>query len=110
MPQREVLPTCPDPFAPLDGLVGYSGRSSEGHILSLGVSAVTKLCDYVKTSEAAEILGVSINTIRTWAAAGKIRVARNPANGYRLFRRDDLKKFLSRAARPERAVRINRPR
>ena len=71
---------------------------------------MTKLCDYVKTSEAADILGVSINTIRTWAAAGKLRVARNPANGWRLFRRDDLEKFLVRAARPERPVRIRKPR
>ena len=69
---------------------------------------MTRLCEYVKTSEAAEILGVSINTIRTWAATGKIRVARNPANGWRLFRRDDLEKFLSRAARPVRPVRIKK--
>ncbi|MCE9552917.1 MAG: helix-turn-helix domain-containing protein [Planctomycetes bacterium] len=71
---------------------------------------MTRLCEYVQTSEAAEILGVSINTIRTWAAAGKLRVSRNPANGYRLFRRDDLEKFLSRAARPERLVRVKKPR
>ena len=69
---------------------------------------MTRLCEYVKTSEAAEILGVSINTIRTWAAVGKIRVARNPANGWRLFRRDDLEKFLKKAARPERPVRLRK--
>ena len=69
---------------------------------------MTRLCEYAQTSEAAEILGVSINTVRTWAAAGKIRVARNPANGYRLFRRADLEKFLTRAARPERPVRIKK--
>lgn len=54
-----------------------------------------KLSDYVKTAEAAEILGVSQNTLRSWAAAGKIPVTRNPANGYRLFRRSDLERLLT---------------
>ncbi|REJ65349.1 MAG: helix-turn-helix domain-containing protein [Planctomycetota bacterium] len=53
-----------------------------------------KLRDYVLTAEAAEILGVSQNTIRTWAENGKIPVHRNPANGYRMFRRKDLEAFL----------------
>jgi hypothetical protein len=26
---------------------------------------------------------------------------RNPANGYRLFKREDLEKFLAKVARPE---------
>ena len=52
-----------------------------------------KLSDYVKVAEAAEILGVSSGTVRTWAADGKIPMYRNPANGYRLFRRDELEKF-----------------
>ena len=30
----------------------------------------TKLTDYVKTAEAAEILGVAQNTLRKWAARG----------------------------------------
>lgn len=34
---------------------------------------MNKLTDYVKTAEAARILGVSQNTLRTWAAAGKIK-------------------------------------
>lgn len=55
---------------------------------------MTKLSDYVKTAEAAEILGVAQNTLRKWAAEGKIPVHRNPANGYRLFKRSDLEKFL----------------
>jgi excisionase family DNA binding protein len=58
-----------------------------------------KLSEYVKVAEAAEILGVSQNTLRTWAAAGKIAVHRNPANGYRLFRRSDLEKFLRQVHR-----------
>lgn len=57
-----------------------------------------KLCDYVKIAEAAQILGVSQNTLRAWAEAGKIPMRRNPANGYRLFLRRDLERFLSRVA------------
>ena len=40
-----------------------------------------KLTDYVMTAEAAEILGMSQNTLRAWAKEGKIQVHRNPANG-----------------------------
>lgn len=59
-----------------------------------------KLNVYVKTAEAAEILGVSQNTLRKWAASGAIPMHRNPANGYRLFKRDDLEKFLKTTAKP----------
>jgi excisionase family DNA binding protein len=58
----------------------------------------TKLSEYLKTAEAAEMLGVSQNTLRTWARDGKIPMQRNPANGYRLFRRSDLEDFLHNAA------------
>ena len=60
----------------------------------------TKLSDYVKVAEAAEILGVSQGTIRTWAEAGKLPMHKNPANGYRLFKREDLENFLSELSRP----------
>lgn len=63
---------------------------------------MTKLSDFVKTAEAAEFLGVSQNTLRAWAKAGKIPVRRNPANGYRLFKRSDLAKFLAKLDRPAR--------
>jgi excisionase family DNA binding protein len=62
--------------------------------------AKTKVSEYVMVAEAAKILGVSQGTIRTWAADGKIPMHKNPANGYRLFRRDDLEKFLKTLARP----------
>jgi excisionase family DNA binding protein len=65
-----------------------------------GVMRTTKLTDYVKTAEAAEILGVAQNTLRKWAARGDIPMHRNPANGYRLFKRSDLGKFLKKAAKP----------
>ncbi len=66
-----------------------------------------KLSDYVKTAEAAEILGVSQTTLRKWAEAGKIPVRRNPANDYRMFLRDDLEKFLREAAKPVKPNRAN---
>ncbi len=66
---------------------------------------MTKLSEYVKTAEAAEILGVAQNTLRKWAAQGKIPMRRNPANGYRLFKRSDLERFLRQAARPVNPVR-----
>ena len=52
------------------------------------------LSEYLKTAEAATLLGVSQNTLRSWAEQGKIPVRRNPANGYRLFKREDLVRFL----------------
>jgi excisionase family DNA binding protein len=60
----------------------------------------TKLNEYVKVAEAAEILGVSQGTIRAWAEAGKIPMHKNPANGYRLFRREELEQFLANIAKP----------
>lgn len=61
---------------------------------------MTKLSDYVKTAEAAGILGVTRNTIRKWARQGKIPMRRNPANGYRLFKRSDLDTFLRKLEKP----------
>jgi excisionase family DNA binding protein len=62
----------------------------------------TKLNEYVKTAAAAEILGVSQNTLRAWAKEGKIPVRVNPANGYRLFDREDLVNFLEAVAKTAR--------
>ena len=62
--------------------------------------AKAKVNEYVMVAEAAEILGVSQGTVRTWAEAGKIPMHKDPANGYRLFRRVDLEKFLKTVARP----------
>jgi len=53
-----------------------------------------KLSEYVKVAEAAEILGVSQGTVRTWAESGKIPMQKNPLNGYRLFLRADLENLL----------------
>jgi excisionase family DNA binding protein len=63
---------------------------------------MAKLNEYVKVAEAAEILGVSQGTVRAWSEAGKIPMHRNPANGYRLFRRTELERFLAKVAKPAR--------
>jgi excisionase family DNA binding protein len=62
--------------------------------------AKAKLSEYVMVAEAAKILGVSQGTIRAWAEEGKIPMHKNPANGYRLFRRADLDEFLRIVAKP----------
>jgi len=60
----------------------------------------TRLSEYVKVGEAAEILGVSQGTVRAWAEAGKIPMHKNPANGYRLFKRAELEQFLDYIDKP----------
>ena len=50
----------------------------------------------LRVKEAAELLGVSPNTVRAWGAAGKIPEYRHPANGYRLYRREELENLLRR--------------
>ena len=69
---------------------------------------MAKLSEYLLTAHAADVLGVSQNTLRAWAADGRIPMHRNPANGYRLFRRGDLERFLADVARPEKPLRRKR--
>jgi excisionase family DNA binding protein len=61
---------------------------------------MAKLNEYVKVAEAARMLGVAQNTLRSWAEAGKIPMHKNPANGHRLFRRSDLQRFLNEVGQP----------
>lgn len=51
---------------------------------------------YLQVKEAADLLGVSQNTIRNWGALGKIKEHRHPVNNYRLFKRSDLVRLLDR--------------
>ena len=59
-----------------------------------------KLTEYLQTAAAAEYIGVAQNTLRKWAARGEIPMHRNPANGYRLFKRSDLDRFLKKTEKP----------
>ena len=65
---------------------------------------------YVKVREAATILGVAPNTIRAWGATGKLREFRSPANGYRLYLREDLEKFLRQIEASASHTRPGKPR
>jgi len=49
---------------------------------------------YLRVKEAAQLLGVSPNTVRAWGADGKIPEYRHPLNNYRLYKRADLEKVL----------------
>ncbi len=50
----------------------------------------------LRVSEAARLLGVSLNTVRAWGAAGKIPEYRHPVNSYRLYRRNELLALMRR--------------
>jgi len=52
------------------------------------------LDEYLRITEAAKYVGVCINTLRNWEAAGKLRVHRNPLNRYRLYKVSDLNALL----------------
>jgi len=43
--------------------------------------------------EAAKLLNVSIQTIRRWDKAGKLKAVRHPMNNYRLYKLEELQKL-----------------
>ena len=66
--------------------------------------------DYLTIHEAAEVLGVSTSALRAWDRAGKLTAIRNPMNGYRLYRREDLEAFLVQLAQADAPARPARRR
>jgi excisionase family DNA binding protein len=50
-----------------------------------------KLDEYLTIGEAAEYLGVSPSTLRNWDRSGKLKAARHPINGYRLYSLESLR-------------------
>jgi len=44
-------------------------------------------------SEVADMLSISKETLRRWDATGKLVSVRHPINGYRMYKKTDLKKF-----------------
>jgi excisionase family DNA binding protein len=52
------------------------------------------LSDYLRTAEAAKLLGVSAGTIRNCEKHGKLRARRLPQNDSRLFVKKDLEVVL----------------
>jgi DNA-binding transcriptional MerR regulator len=61
----------------------------------------TKIDEYVRVKQAAEMLGLSPNTVRKWGALGKIPEFRHPVNTYRLYRRSDLERLVARVERTQ---------
>lgn len=61
---------------------------------------------FVTVKDAAELLDVSPNTVRSWGESGKIPEYRHPVNNYRLYRRKDLEAIIRKIA----PVRRKRPR
>ena len=49
---------------------------------------------FLRVKEAAELLGVSPNTVRSWGAEGKIPEYRHPVNNYRLYKQKELESIL----------------
>jgi DNA-binding transcriptional MerR regulator len=52
------------------------------------------LAGYLTVRAAAEHLGVSPATLRNWDRSNKLKPFRNPVNGYRLYRQQDLEQLL----------------
>jgi len=71
---------------------------------------VRTIQDYLTIHEAAKVLGVSTSALRAWDRAGKLTAIRNPMNGYRLYRREDLEAFLARLAKADAGPRTARRR
>jgi len=55
-----------------------------------------RIRDYMTIAEPAEWLGVSAGALRKWDRLAKVKAVRNPVNGYRLYRREDLEAFFRR--------------
>ena len=69
---------------------------------------MTKIRDeFVLVKEAAEMLGVCPNTIRSWGASGKITEYRHPINEYRMFKRKEVTQLIQKMQKP---VRRKRPK
>lgn len=65
---------------------------------------------FVTVKEAAELLDVAPNTVRAWGAAGSITEYRHPVNNYRLYKRQELEKLLTRLSQSAKAVQKKKPR
>jgi len=52
--------------------------------------------EYLKIKDAAQLLGVTENTLRNWEKAEKIAVYRHPLNDYRLYNQEELQNLLKK--------------
>ncbi|MEX1223676.1 MAG: helix-turn-helix domain-containing protein [Pirellulales bacterium] len=58
-----------------------------------------KQSGYLRVKQAAQLLGVSPNTVRAWGADGKIPEYRHPVNNYRLYKQEELEQILEKLER-----------
>ncbi len=65
------------------------------------VIPMTATDDFLLVKQAAELLGVSANTVRAWALSGKLQEYRHPVNNYRLFKRDEVETLVEQITNPE---------
>ena len=49
--------------------------------------------DYLTISEASELLGKSKETLRRWDKEGILSAVREPVSNYRVYKKDQFKKF-----------------
>jgi molybdopterin-binding protein len=57
----------------------------------------------VRVGEAAELIGVSVDTLRRWEAAGRLRVRRSPG-GQRLVSLQDVRRLQAERRKPDRPI------
>lgn len=57
-----------------------------------------KLDAFFTVKQADEFLGVPAATLRNWDRSGRLKATRHPVNGYRLYRREQLRVFLQNVA------------
>ena len=57
----------------------------------------------LRVGEAAELIGVSVDTLRRWEAAGRLRVRRSPG-GQRLVSLQDVRRLQAGRRKPERPI------
>src|SRR3989338_5626220 len=53
---------------------------------------------FISISKTAEILGISIDTLRRWDAAGRLKAIRSGARGHRYYLESDIEAFLQDVA------------
>ena len=49
---------------------------------------------FIKIKDAANILGVTAQTLRNWDKAGQLKAHRHPMNNYRVYKSEDLYRIL----------------
>ena len=61
-------------------------------------------------SQAAEMLGVAPNTLRSWAVNGTLVEYRHPVNNYRLFKESEVRALMKQIQRPRPSNSRRKPR